>query len=170
MKDYNSDKLKSDFINSFGEEKWNGIEMIDSLEPEITRICNYLGVEAIPVVMDTLDDDARYMFKENYIIVSEKYSSNKLEVLKCLLHELRHYYQFKLMASDDKGVLANAFRDDFKKLDAMSPMERAYNTLELDAYAFTKYIMKKWYDREAPHPDELFDTLIDHYIEVYLVD
>lgn len=169
MMDYKSkEKLKRDFIKYFGEEKWNAEELMDKVWPDIIRICDYLGVEPIPVVMDKFADDARFMLEEEYIIISDRLVDDLTEVRKCLTHELRHYYQIKLIASDDDGVLAKAFREDYNRLNKMTKEELAFNALELDAYAFTKYIMNKWYGIKCPHPDIVIDGMLDLYIKKYL--
>ena len=81
--DYKSkEKLKRDFIKYFGEEKWNAEELMDKVWPDIIRICDYLGVEPIPVVMDKFADDARFMLEEEYIIISDRLVDDLTEVRK----------------------------------------------------------------------------------------
>ena len=64
------EKLKEEFINSFGEEKWKQEEMLLKLMPIHKKLAKYLDVEMIPVVCEDIKEDSRFYFKEQYIIIS----------------------------------------------------------------------------------------------------
>ena len=69
-----SDELKDNFIKYFGEEKWNQEEALATLYKEEFKLCNYLGIDPIPVITDTIEEDSRYYIEENYIVISDKLS------------------------------------------------------------------------------------------------
>ena len=39
--------------------------------------------------------------------------------------------------------------------------------VEVDAYAFTKYILKQWFHYEYHYPNDIYDGLLDIYIAKY---
>ena len=41
--------------------------------------------------------------------------------------------------------------------------------LELDAFAFTKYIMKNWYNIIVIFPDLEYDEILNRYIDKYFI-
>ena len=71
-------KLKEEFIESFGEDKWNELEILKPLQEAVDLVCNeYLGIETIPVVFEELPEDvARYDFKLEAIILNNKYKDD----------------------------------------------------------------------------------------------
>ena len=44
------------------------------------------------------------------------------------------------------------------------------STMELDAFAFTKYIMNKWYNINIIFSDIVYDELINMYINKYFIN
>ena len=47
----NNKNIKEEFINAFGEEKWNELEILKPLQDAVDLVCKeYLGIEPIPVV------------------------------------------------------------------------------------------------------------------------
>ena len=62
------EKLKEEFINSFGEEKWKQEEMLLKLMTIHKKLAKYLDVEMIPVVCEDIKEDSRFYFKEQYIL------------------------------------------------------------------------------------------------------
>ena len=40
-------------------------------------------------------------------------------------------------------------------------------SVEIDAYAFTKYIMDKWFDIKIYHPEPIYDEILSRYITKY---
>ena len=72
------DKIKEDFINSFGKEKWEELEILKPLQDAVDLVCKeYLGIETIPVVFEALPEDvSRYDFKLKAIILNTKLMTN----------------------------------------------------------------------------------------------
>ena len=56
------------------------------------------------LVVEEIEEDSRYYIEENYIVISDKLILDKTEALKCLIHELRHCYQFNCVRNN---VLTN---------------------------------------------------------------
>lgn len=170
MRYKHNDELKSEFIKYFGVDKWNSEELMAKLWPDIIRICNYLGVEPIPVVMDSLEDDSRYMINDNYIIISDRLVNDTIEARKCLIHELRHYYQFICIEHKlgNKKLRKHWIEDLKKDYTKLKDYEKLGLSFEVDAYAFTKYLMKKMYNKDCPFPADWYDEILDKYIFTYL--
>ena len=84
------DKLKEEFINSFGEEKWKQEEMLSKLMPLHKELANYLGIDMIPVICEDIEEDSRFYFKEQYIVISPRMLEKYSEAAKSLVHEVSY--------------------------------------------------------------------------------
>lgn len=94
-------ELKVEFINYFGEEKWNQEDMLSKLCTIELAICKDLGIDPVPVVVEAMEEDSRYYIKENYIAISSKLIMDEIESIKCLLHELKHAQQFNCITDEE---------------------------------------------------------------------
>ena len=96
-------KLKQEFINNFGEDKWNELEILKPLQDAVDLVCKeYLGIESIPVVFEKLEGDvSRYDFKLQAIILNNKYINDYIELLDSCFHELEHHWQRIYIANND---------------------------------------------------------------------
>lgn len=88
----NNEQLKQEFINSFGEEQWNIEESLTKLEKQSKRLSKLLNVKELILISDTLYEDSRIMFKEEYIILRKDIALNYVEALKTIAHGYRHFY------------------------------------------------------------------------------
>lgn len=173
----NQDKLKQDFINAFGEDKWNEQEMLSKLMPIHKELCEYLGIEMVPVIFEDIEEDSRFYFKEQYIVISRRMLPRYSDVLKSLVHEVRHGYQYYCIfnPNNENPVLVKNWKQDLDKLInplLMSDAEMAgnyylLNTLELDAHAFSKWYLKDKLDIETHYPQFEYDYFLDMYIRKY---
>ena len=84
------------------------------------------------------------------------------EALKCLIHELRHCYQFNCVRNNVDNDLVKIWKEEFANAHLI---EYVAMTTELDAFAFTKYIMKNWYI----YPDAEYDEILNRYIDKYFI-
>ena len=174
----NNKKLKEEFINSFGEEKWNQEEMLAKLVEPQMELCKYLGIEMVPVICEDIPDDSRYYFKDEYIVLSPRMLLSYTDALKSLVHEMRHQYQFKCASdpnSKENPYLVNLWRDDLtKNAKYVNPFDQDSVTdyyslvIELDAHAFSKWYLLYKYDIPTTHPDIIYDELLTRYIKKYL--
>lgn len=162
----NDNELKDNFIKYFGIDKWNQEEMLGYLYKEDLKLCNYLGIELIPVVVGSIEEDSRYYIEENYIVISDKLILDKTEALKCLIHELRHCYQFNCLRDNFDNYLVNIWKEEFSNAHKL---EYSSMALELDAFAFTKYIMKNWYNIIVIFPDLEYGEILNRYIDKYFI-
>ena len=162
-----NNELKDNFIKYFGEEKWNQEEALAVLYKEELKLCNYLGIDPIPVITDTIEEDSRYYIEENYIVISDKLILDKTEALKCLIHELRHCYQFNCVRNNVDNNLVKIWKEEFATAHLI---EYGAMTTELDAFAFTKYIMKEWYNINIVFPDIVYDEILTRYINKYFIN
>ena len=114
----NQDKLKQDFINAFGEDKWNEQEMLSKLMPIHKELCEYLGIEMVPVIFEDIEEDSRFYFKEQYIVISRRMLPRYSDVLKSLVHEVRHGYQYYCIfnPNNENPTLVKNWKQDLDKL------------------------------------------------------
>lgn len=159
-------ELKDNFIKYFGIDKWNQEEMLGYLYKKELKLCKYLGIDLIPVVVDSIEEDSRYYIEDNYIVISDKLILDKTEALKCLIHELRHCYQFNCVRNNVEDYLVDIWKEEFSKAHIL---EYGSMALELDAFAFTKYIMKNWYNIIVIFPDIEYDEILNRYIDKYFI-
>lgn len=167
MNNFNREQLKEEFIKYFGEQKWKEEEFLGNLRIIEMALSNYLEVEPIPVVVEDFEEDSRYYVKENYIAISSKLITNEVETLKCLCHEYKHYHQLICITHNDTRMpMLEEWKKEFQLTE-----EELTNTpilyIEIDAFAFTKFIIDKWFGITIYHPDAIFDELLNKYIQKY---
>lgn len=169
-----NEELKERFIQSFGEEKWEEVEALGPIEVLNFKLCNYLGVEPIPVVFEKMHEDARYYDRLDYIAISNKFIHDEIELKKSLIHEVRHLYQKYCISHKNEQLkfapshLISQWEKDFKKNQRLIPEDKIMcMSVEIDAFAFTKYILKEWFNIDYHHYDPAYDALLILYIEKY---
>ena len=170
FQELSEEELKTEFIKYFGEEKWNQEEMLGKLWPTQLALSDYLGVEPIPVVVEDIEEDSRYYPKEAYIVISSKLIGDEVEALKCLIHEMKHYQQYMCIIHDITMVpQLEEWKKDFEIncAKATSYEEMICLSIEVDAFAFTKYIMDKWFGIKIYHPEPIYDEILSRYITKY---
>lgn len=164
------EELKEKFVSYFGEEKWNQEEALSNLWPLEILICDDLGIEPIPIITDNIEEDARLYDKEDYIVISEKLILDEVEAIKCVIHELRHVYQKVCVTNcDNTEPLLKLWIDEQNSpINLMSYSEQMCLSIEIDAYAYQKYMLKVLYDIDWHHPNTNYDYVVEHYMEKYL--
>ena len=174
LKNVSNESIKEEFIASFGEEKWQEEEMLSRIIPFSEKVAKHLGVDSIPVVFEDLDRvDSRIYFKEQYIAINERYSKDYEECIKCITHEYRHLFQFYLVAlfKDDKtviGDLARLYKEDFDNQIGIDNYQKyMMQVIEVDAYAFTKVYLKKYYSLDIKISNENYSKIVDEFIKSY---
>lgn len=170
----NNEDLKKDFIDAFGIDKWNEIEAGTKLDSLNLELCNYLGIEPVPVIFEEMAEDSRYYDKLNYIAISNRYVFDEIEQKKSLIHEVKHLHQkYCISHKNEKNKFTNVnlikeWEDDFKKNQRLIPADILIcMAVEIDAFAFTKYILKSWFNIDYHHNDIVYDTVLSLYIEKY---
>ena len=78
-KEMSDEELKKQFIESFGEDKWEEIEALKPIDELNIRLCDFLGIEPVPVIFEEMYEDARYYDKLDYIAISNKYVHDETE-------------------------------------------------------------------------------------------
>ena len=167
--DVNEEVLKEQFIKYFGEEKWHEEEMLTKLWPFQFALFLTLGVEPIPVLFQEMKEDARYYDKDNYIGISTKLINDEVEVIKCLIHEIRHYYQHICVEYNDTNEpqLEHWIEDMKKDYNSLDPSEAICLSIEVDAFAYTKHIMNKWFDIDVVYLNEMYEKVIKAFCIKY---
>ena len=154
-------KLKEEFIESFGEDKWNELEILQPLQEAVDLVCKeYLGIESIPVVFEALSEDvARYDFKLEAIILNNKYKDYYIELLDGCLHELEHHWQ-RLYIANNNTPKALRWKKEFENYDKYNQIQE----IEIDACAFSQVILSCEFGLSYKHPNQYIQLLIDDYI------
>ena len=170
----NNEEVKELFIKYFGQEKWNEEEALSKLFEYEMLLANYLEVEPIPVIVEDMMEDSRLYIKEEYIALSKKCIYNKIEALKCISHEYRHYYQLKCIEKGINNNLVNNWKEDFLSPiiveninDSFEMTLYSFMSIEIDAFAFQKFALKKFFDIDTKHPSFEYDCILDSYINKY---
>lgn len=134
-----------------------------------TKLFDYLGLEEIEIRYEEIPDDSRFYNHELYIGINNKYLNNESETLKCLIHEIRHYYQLCVVAYQiELEPQYEEWKKEFKlEINKIKPEDSMCLYIEVDAYAFTKYILKEWFDIDYHHYDKNYDQLLDKFIKCY---
>ena len=174
LKNVSDESIKEEFIASFGEEKWKEEEMLSRLISFSEKVAKHLGVDIVPIVFESLDkEDSRIYFKEQYIAINERYIGNLEECMKCLAHEYRHLFQFYLVTlfKDDEtviGNLARVYKEDFDNPVGIEDYEKyMLQVVEIDAYAFTKVYLKKYYKLDITISNKSYSKIVEEFINRY---
>ena len=173
-KEMSEEELKKDFIDSFGIDKWNELEAEVPCDMLAMRLCNYLGIDGVPVLFEEMDEDARYYDVLNYIAINKKFIRNELEIRKSIIHEVKHLHQ-KYCISHKNEInkfasirLIRQWEADFKINQRLIPLDKLMlMSIEIDAFAFTKFILKEWFQYDYHHYDLIYDELLNIYINKY---
>lgn len=168
------EEIQKDFIDAFGIEKWNEIEAEVKLDKLNLKLCNFLGIEPVPVVFEEMYEDARYYNDLDYIAISNRYVFDEIEQMKSLIHEVKHLHQKYCISHKNENLkfanldLIKDWEADFKKNQRLIPEDILIcMAIEVDAFAFTKYILNNWFSIDYHHHDLVYDTILDHYIKKY---
>lgn len=174
------DKIKEDFINAFGKEKWDEEEMLDRLISIHEELSKYLNVPLVPVITEDIEEDSRYYFKEQYIVISKRMLKDFTDAVKSLVHEVRHEFQILCCLTDKYDNKVNPklllqWMDEIPyiltpvNIQNDNSISKYYAmSLELDAHAFSKWYLKKHLGIETHFPNKDYDEIIDKYIEKYI--
>ena len=168
------EQIKKEFIESFGVEKWEEEEALSPLIDLSYKLCDYLGIEPVPIVFEEMGEDARYYDELNYIAISSEFIKDSLECKKSVIHEIKHLHQKNAITSKDSSLifapknLIKEWEIDFKVNQRLLTVnEIMCLSVEVDAFAFTKFILKEWFDYEYHHNDKTYDFLLDIYVKKY---
>lgn len=169
-------ELKSEFIKYFGEDKWNEVESVENLNDIEYILSKVLVLPTIPVITEDIPEDSRLDLENQSIVISRKLILNKTEAVKCLVHEYRHLYQQVILQTAPEHPLYNKWLKNLKNMkntivDINDPKEYTkylLQPLELDAFAYTKYFLKKYLNQELICFNEEIEEVFDKYINTYI--
>lgn len=138
-------------------------ETLDELQD---YLCEYLGVDKLKIIIKDIKEDAILDIDNKCIVLSTKTSKDDVEAKKALIHEMRHQYQLYCIALDIKEepmrkMWALELQHDVHKFD-LDYMNQLY--IEIDAYAFTKIIMKERYGYIVKYSNE-YEKMIEDYLK-----
>ena len=103
----------------------------------VMKLCDYLGIDAVPVLFEEMYEDARYYDVLNYIAINKKFIRNELEIRKSIIHEVKHLHQKFCVSHKNKG--------------------NRFTTIHL----ITKYILKKRFNYDYHHYDPIYDEILN---------
>lgn len=142
--------------------------MKKKIEDLCNGLSNYLDIPLLPVKFDKIgEEDSRLLIKENSVVINEKFKDDFVECAKCITHEYRHAWQlFYVYENNDQ--IAKMWKEDltgYKKPTATS--EYFLKTIEVDAFAFTKYYLKRFLNMNVTNNIQGLDVILDKYIKDY---
>ena len=168
------EEIKKEFIESFREEKWEEEEALTPLMDLSFKLCDFLGIEAVPILFEEMEEDARYYNDLDYIGISNDFVHDEIEARKSLIHEIKHLHQKYCISHKNESLkfapsnLLEQWEKDFSINQRLVPLDELMcMSVEVDAFAFTKYILKEWFDYDYHHYDEAYDVLLTLYINKY---
>ena len=125
---------------------------------------DFLSLEPIEVIYENLElEDSRFYTHELYIAINKNYLNDEYESMKCLIHEIRHYYQLTVVTLDIEAEPQYKYwKEEFNI--KLKPEDEMCKYIEIDAFAFTKYILKEWFAIEYHHYDKKYDEILDLFI------
>ena len=110
-------------------------------------------------------------YKEEFIVLRKDIALNKLEAMKSIVHEYRHYYQFLCIKNEKyEEPLLEHYAEGFQYMiehgNKNDGTDDYYSLIiEIDAFAFQKYFLKEVYGIETHYPNEEYDKILDKFIE-----
>ena len=140
------------------------------MEKKIEELCNnlseYLDIDFLPVKFDKINpDDSRLSIKDNCILINNDLKDNFIECAKCIVHEYRHAWQiFYVYEHNDK--IALKWKEEYSSYHSSSESDDYFmQTIEIDAFAFTKYYIKRFLNIDIVNHVKGFDKILDIYID-----
>ena len=168
------EEMKKEFIEEFGIDKWIEMEAEVPCDELVVRLCNFLEIEPVPVLFEEMNEDSRYYDVLNYIAINKKFIGNELEIRKSIIHEVKHLHQKHCISHKKDKLrftshkLIKEWEKDFKLNQRLIPIDELnLMSVEVDAYAFTKYILDKWFNYEYHYPNDIYDEILNKYIAKY---
>ena len=136
------------------------------LETLKEQVADHLGIEVLPIKYKIMTDDSRLYAKEGYVAINLKYKDNFIETAKSITHEYRHAFQiyYARLMNDARAL---RWREELGMAKNGDSVLYLGQELELDAFAFTKWYMKKYLEKEIIHPNDKYEKVIEMYIEKY---
>ena len=131
------------------------------------EVADHLGIDPLPIRFEDIgDEDSRlYFFMRKHIVINSKYKDNYIECAKCITHEYRHSWQLYYIHDND-DVIAKRWKEDFEGYHMGSDSDEYFlQSIEVDAFAFTKYYLKKFLNIDVINHVEGLDKIIDLYIK-----
>ena len=166
------EELKKEFIKYFGEEKWNEEEILSDLLDFQFYVFDDLQIEPIPVIFENIEEDSRLYVRDGYIAISRKLKDDKIECAKCIVHEARHAMQIIYVGLKIEHPMLPEWQRDLigdKEINSNSTNEELTDyissTIEVDAFAYQKYIINKYYGVMTYHPNEEYENILNYYIK-----
>lgn len=138
-------------------------------------VAEFLGVETLPIEFAPLgEEDSRLVIRpKSKIVINSKYQNDFVECAKCITHEYRHVYQIyyvkfmnNKLAELWKSELANA-KNSGSLSTKLSFNNYKLQAIELDAFAFTYYYLKKL-NIIVKNPDPKYQAVIEEYIQKFI--
>ena len=161
-------KIKEEFIEYFGEEKWNQEKVLADVRQVVFDVCErWLSIKPVPVLFnkDIGTDEARLDVKERVIWLNPKNQNKWIELLDSTIHELEHLYQILYVASNDTPKARRWKKELANYIGGEDPLGNLMQEIELDARAFSQVVLATDYGISYKHEDPIIQLLIEHYIK-----
>ena len=167
------EQIDKDFIEAFGEEQFKIHQALNKLEPISKLVAEFLEVPQIPIVVETIEEESRMYFKDEFIVLRKDIALDELEAKKAICHEYRHFYQFLCIKYEKtEEPLLEFFAEGFQYMIEHGNKNDGSNDyysliIEIDAFAFQRYFLKEVLGIETHYPNEEYDKLLDKFINKF---
>lgn len=155
-------ELAQEVVNYFGKEELERQKALGLLNNFAGYISNkYLKMITPPIVFDeTIKSDAIYNVELDASIINTNISNDFYTSLKACIHELRHFYQRKYIDANNDEI-SKVWKYEFDNYITEDNLDDYLNQqIELDAYAFTQYVV----EHELKGCIEIIDPIIQSKI------
>lgn len=113
-------------------------------------------------------DDSRLYLKEEYVGINIKYKNDYLECAKSITHEYRHGFQIYYTSLFTTETAIRWKKLIATQINSLTMTEDGSNyinqELEIDAFAFTNFYLKKYEHISVKNKVEGLDEYLDSYI------
>mgnify|MGYP003297681269 FL=1 len=158
------------FEKHFGSSLLKEFKQIGNVQHVVFLASKDLGIQKRDVFFNSeIQSDSMALFEENVILINSKFINDFTEIEKCISHEMRHFYQIEYMKNKNTDK-AKRWREEFNRLDDIKDLnEYCSLELELDAYAYTKYFMRRYYSKDVVHPSPEYEEVIKEYSKIIFI-
>ena len=140
------------------------------MKKKIDELCenlsDFLDISLLPVKFDKMgNDDSRLSVKDNCVLINEKLKDNYLELIKAVTHEYRHAWQLFYVYENNDSI-AKRWKEELTTYHSGSNSNDYFlQAIEVDAFAFTKYYLKRFLDIDVVNNVTGLDKILDQYIK-----
>ena len=182
LKEFNSkskEEIDKEFVEQFGQDALEELEFSYRLRWLIIFLSKDMDITPVFVTFEDMKEDSKLCMGDEltgpFIIVNRKLMRNEMDVIKCVIHETRHYYHYQVIENDLPHPLRQVWIEDLQNNSLTHPEDdeelakHICLPIEVDALAYTKYIVKLFFNEDIVYGGEDYNDILDQYVEKYIM-